>query len=283
MDVLETYSEVRTAFRRLWSDLGSGRLDLEIVCPRSFDSCNPPDTFRPKDVIGQIRVPLNNDLPRNNDRSLFSPWPYPIQIDANWVQPAQIKTFVELCRSAGLLLPALRKNEIRHYCEFDSRKPEELWIAHLLCLAQRHASRRPGDDVIRIRKVVEFSIDAITSGIDAGVLPPGPKDSSDDGPIPPNAFRWQGEEYYGLSRKPWLLVAHMWPRKNKSSDDQALVASGIWDDLRDVTKDSVGSVRRDANRFFRENRLPWSVTISKDPASKNGMLVTLKNEPPNRR
>lgn len=92
---LETYSEIRTGFRQLWGDLNGGRLDLEILCPGSWDSRNPPDSFRSEDVIGKIRVPLNEDL------SVFSPWAQPIQIDSLGVQPTQISAFVELCRSAG--------------------------------------------------------------------------------------------------------------------------------------------------------------------------------------
>jgi hypothetical protein len=165
MAILETFREVRTGFRQLWSDLDGGRLDLEIVCPGSFDSRNPPDTFRPDDVIGHICVPLNKDLSR------FSPWPEPIQIDANWVQPAQIETFVDLCGNAGSLLPSKRKHELRWYCNWDSRRPEELWIAHLLCLTEQYTSGRPNDDVIHIRHPVRFSVDVITDWMDAGYFP----------------------------------------------------------------------------------------------------------------
>jgi hypothetical protein len=40
-----------------------------------------------------------------------------------------------------------------------------------LCLDKRHASGRPNDDVIHILKPVDFSVTAITDGIDAGLFP----------------------------------------------------------------------------------------------------------------
>lgn len=181
MAVLETFSEVRRGFRQLWGDLNGGILDLEIVCPGSWDSRKPPDCFRPEDVIGKIRVPLNEGL------SVFSHCAQPIQIDAQRVQSAQINAFVDLCRNAGSLLPSTRKNELRLYCDWDSRKPEELWIAHLLCLTEKYSQARLGIDFIRILKPIQFSVDVITDWMDAGHFPNEPPTaiSSDGGQSPP--------------------------------------------------------------------------------------------------
>jgi hypothetical protein len=181
MALLETYSEIRAGFRQLWGDLNGGIVDLEIVCPGSWDSRNPPDSFRPEDVIGRIRVPLNEDL------SIFSHSAEPIQIDAHRVKPAQINEFVDLCRNAGSLLPSTRKNELRLYCDWDSRKPEEIWIAHLLCLTEKYSQARLGIDSIRILKPIQFSIDVITDWMNAGLLPNEPPTaiSSGSGPIHP--------------------------------------------------------------------------------------------------
>ncbi|MFT5322855.1 MAG: hypothetical protein ACI8P0_000696 [Planctomycetaceae bacterium] len=165
MAVLETFSEVRRGFRQLSGDLNGGILDLEIVCPGSWDSRKPPDCFRPEDVIGKIRVPLNEGL------SVFSSSAQPIQTDAHKIQPAQIKAFVDLCRNAGSLLPATRKNELRLYCDWDSRKPEELWIANLLQLTKKYSQARLNIDVIHILKPIDFSIDVITAWMDAGLIP----------------------------------------------------------------------------------------------------------------
>lgn len=164
MAVLETYGEVRTAFRQFWGDLNGGRLDLEIVCPGSWDSRNLPDSFRSEDVIGKIRVPLNEGL------TVFSPCAQPIQIDSLGVQPAQISAFVELCRNAGALLPSIRRGKLRLYCDWDSRRPEEFWIANLLHLTKKYSQARLNIDVIHILKPVELSIDAITTWIDAGLI-----------------------------------------------------------------------------------------------------------------
>jgi len=168
MSVLKTFSEVLTAFHQLWIDLDGGILDVEIVCPGSWDTRNPPDTFRPEDVIGRIRVPVNEGL------SVFSPWAEPIQIAAHRVQPAQIKVFVDLCRNAGLLLPSTRKYELRQYCDWDSQRPEELWVAHLLCLTKQHSLARLNIDVIHIRKPVQFSIDEITDWMKKESIPNEP-------------------------------------------------------------------------------------------------------------
>ena len=165
MALLENYHEVHSGFRQLSGELNGARLDLEIVCPGSWDSQNPPDSFRSDDVIGKIRVPLNEDL------SKFSTWAQPIQIDSLGVQPTQISAFVELCRSAGALLPSIRKGELRSYYDWDSRRFEELWVANLLHLTKKYSQARLNIDVIHILKPIEFSLDVINACMDDGLIP----------------------------------------------------------------------------------------------------------------
>jgi hypothetical protein len=164
-------------------------------------------------------------------------------------------------------------HEVRQYCELDSRKPEDYWIAFLLSLTKKWASGREYDDVICIAKPVLLSIQVIDDGIQNSVFMIG-NQPLPNGPVPPTIFRWDGIEYPGLKGKAWLLVAHLWERPNRSSDDDEL-AKCVWDDLEDVSANSVGSARKKVNHFFKDNGVPWKVTTRRHADKREFRIVTL--------
>jgi hypothetical protein len=81
------------------------------------------------------------------------------------------------------------------------------------------------------------------------------------GPAGIGRFSWDGEEYAGLTTKPWLLVNHLWtqPRREADIDDLAYPVYGDREEIPSETQ--VGSLRRQANRFFEKYRLPLRISI----------------------
>lgn len=84
----------------------------------------------------------------------------------------------------------------------------------------------------------------------------------DDAPTPPDGFTYKGQKFQGLTPKPMRLIIHLWIQTNRTSrfDD---LADPVWGDRNEiVTKDAVGSLRRQANKFFKDNNIPFRVTIN---------------------
>ncbi len=108
-----------------------------------------------------------------------------------------------------------------------------------------------------------------------------PKQSEppDDGPVPPNSFCWKGKCKDGMTAMSWKVITFLWPRKNRSASDDDFVPT-VWEETVAVSEDAVGSVRREANKFFGDNKFPWSVVTQRHPTSQGRRLVTLLNKPP---
>lgn len=87
-------------------------------------------------------------------------------------------------------------------------------------------------------------------------------DNAEEGPVAPNGFWYNGTRYDGMPPKPWLLVHHLWSCEAQECDIMDL-AEPVWgDDNESVSPNgNLGSVRRDANKFFRKKALPFRVTI----------------------
>src|SRR5262249_2087302 len=80
----------------------------------------------------------------------------------------------------------------------------------------------------------------------------------DDGPVPPDKFRYQGNELIIQRPKVWNLISALWRAKRWTIafDD---LAQPVWGDhAKLVDESSLGSVRRDANNFFSENDIQLS-------------------------
>ena len=104
-------------------------------------------------------------------------------------------------------------------------------------------------------------------------------DLPEDGPVPPDGFCWEGKFCEGMTAMSWQLISFLWPRKNRSASDDDL-APTVWPEVTDVSENSLGSARREANHFFRENSFPWSVVTQRHPSTQGRRLVTLTNNAP---
>lgn len=87
-----------------------------------------------------------------------------------------------------------------------------------------------------------------------------------DGPFPPDGFRWQGKEFRGLSPLPWRLVDYLWLRPEQCAHFNEL-AEPVWQD-HEVIIDSnnFGSPRRDANKWLKANKLPFTLASKSNRA-----------------
>ena len=94
-----------------------------------------------------------------------------------------------------------------------------------------------------------------------------------NGPSLPGEFVWNGNTYSGLRAVAWRLVNALWTR-NPRLASFAELALPVWRDHNPLVADAgtVGSARRDANKFFEAHRIPWRVQTS-------GGTVFLKNTP----
>jgi hypothetical protein len=89
----------------------------------------------------------------------------------------------------------------------------------------------------------------------------GKPDPRPDGPVPPDAFWYKGSIFHGLQPKPYRLVEHLWTCTNMTADVRDL-AEPVWGDHEAETGDNaLGSVRRQANRFFQRHAIPYQVRI----------------------
>ena len=90
-----------------------------------------------------------------------------------------------------------------------------------------------------------------------------PNGKKPDGPFGTSGFRWHTREKTGLRPDSFQLVSHLW---------NAIDRTSTWDDLAEpvfdehegdyVTSDRLGSVRRDANKFFQTKGFPFKVKLS---------------------
>jgi hypothetical protein len=94
---------------------------------------------------------------------------------------------------------------------------------------------------------------------DAASLP-----SLADGPVGDDGFRWESRECHGLRPLAHRLLAFLWHARDHSavfSDLKELV----WGNREArISSDMVGSVRRELNRFFEGNAIPFKVTVKRD-------------------
>jgi hypothetical protein len=81
-----------------------------------------------------------------------------------------------------------------------------------------------------------------------------------DGPVPPN--RWRSDGIVGPNAmKPlsWKLTKFLWDRKDRMETIEECADAVFGEDSRTVDKTRIGSHRKSANTFFRENRIGWEV------------------------
>ena len=82
-----------------------------------------------------------------------------------------------------------------------------------------------------------------------------------NGPVPPDGFLWNGQRYRIDGPKVWRLVAHLWRCRNHAAEF-ATLGGPVWrDHAAQIDSGNVGSLRRDANKFFKEHSIPCRVSI----------------------
>ena len=84
-----------------------------------------------------------------------------------------------------------------------------------------------------------------------------------DGPVAPNAFRWNGKLFEGLQEVPWRLVDALWIAKNQTLPIDTELGRLVWFDHAEVPgDDQIGGARNKANRFFLQHSVPLAVSKS---------------------
>jgi hypothetical protein len=98
-----------------------------------------------------------------------------------------------------------------------------------------------------------------------------------DGPVPPRAFRFQGQDFSGLTPTAWRLVDALWRCKNRTASFKELSVPVFQNELLDLT--AVKDHTKFANRFFRRHSIAYHVTT--DARTKYVSVVDgLPKEPP---
>ncbi len=106
-----------------------------------------------------------------------------------------------------------------------------------------------------------------------GTLPAIEGGHPKDGPEPPDGFMHAGQIHRGLARKPFLAISFLWPRRNKTARREEL-AEPVWEDHAfDQDESAVEGLRKQINRFFRQNAIPWHASF------KGGYLYLREGAP----
>jgi hypothetical protein len=99
-----------------------------------------------------------------------------------------------------------------------------------------------------------------------------------DGPRPPAHFRYGGRDL-DLTGKPLLLLGFLWSKRNRSAELGDL-AEPVWGDAElnaDDLRDPARGVQRRLNEFFRENGLPFRISIVRDRAKSRDYVRLIQN------
>lgn len=87
-----------------------------------------------------------------------------------------------------------------------------------------------------------------------------------DGPIAPNVFVFKGERYEVPAGIVFRLIDALWTASDRTMELSEL-AEPVWGDCEiTVKKGMVGSARTRANRFFKDDCLPFKVQVIKGHA-----------------
>ncbi len=88
-----------------------------------------------------------------------------------------------------------------------------------------------------------------------------------DGPVGDNWFRWENRECHGLRPLAHRLLSVLWSARDHSAAFGDLKKL-VWENRKGrVSSDMVGSARREVNRFFEKNAIPFKVAIKRDRVS----------------
>ena len=89
-----------------------------------------------------------------------------------------------------------------------------------------------------------------------------------DGPCGNHQWRQSGKVLTGtMQPAAWKMVNHLWGQPDKAADFDDLKVP-VYDDPEHLADaNAFGSLRRAANSYFRDNKIPWSVAIKKTSVS----------------
>jgi hypothetical protein len=94
--------------------------------------------------------------------------------------------------------------------------------------------------------------------------PPFAKDNVPDGPCPPFTWRHEGKIVKdNMQPAAWKMVKHLWQAAELSATTDDLKLPVYDDAERETGENEFGSLRRAANSFFKEHKIPWRITIKK--------------------
>ena len=91
-----------------------------------------------------------------------------------------------------------------------------------------------------------------------------PDEELPDGPLEDAlGFTWNGEVFYGLTRKAWKLLVALWPTPGleQRADDLAMP---VWDTdpcKKAITLGQLYSAQRAVNKFLDEHTIPFRVSV----------------------
>lgn len=88
---------------------------------------------------------------------------------------------------------------------------------------------------------------------------------SRDGPEPPDGFNYAGQTYHGLARKPFAALSFLWRHRNRTAQ-RCELAEPVWESHAvdvdvDIAENAIEGLRKEINRFFRDNSIPWHTTF----------------------
>lgn len=88
--------------------------------------------------------------------------------------------------------------------------------------------------------------------------------ATSDGPVPPDKFVFAGVTYEVQSPLVWRLISHVWHRPSRRASVDSL-AEGVWGNPKhDISYLALATLRRNANRFFSKNDLPFKMKAGRD-------------------
>lgn len=80
-----------------------------------------------------------------------------------------------------------------------------------------------------------------------------------NGPITPDKFAYAGVVYPVNTPLVWRLIDHVWRKPGRRVSVDSL-AQGVWSDANhDISYLALATLRRNANRFFKSNSLPFQM------------------------
>ena len=96
-----------------------------------------------------------------------------------------------------------------------------------------------------------------------------------DGPFPPDGFSFDGKVGRIKRASAWKLVSFLWSRRNRRASFDSL-AEPVWGNSgHDISYMAISSIKKAANRFFRENEFPFMVRMK----SEEVFLIDQRMEP----